>query len=53
LQFRIYLAAGLPFPGIERALQMARVIGHHEIRAQRETVGLGAEFFLAFAPGRP
>ena len=53
LQFGIDFAAGLLFPGIKRALEMAGVKGHHQIRAQRETVGLSAEFFLTFPPGRP
>jgi len=29
---------------------MTRVIGHHEIRAERKAVGLGAELFLTLAP---
>jgi hypothetical protein len=44
LEFFIDLAAELPFPSVEHALQMARVIGHHEIRAQRQRVGLGAGY---------
>ncbi len=51
LNRRIDLAAGLPFPGIECALQTARVVGHHQIRAQRQTVRLRAELLLAFATG--
>jgi len=38
-------------PGIECALQDARVIGHHEIRAERQAVGLGGEFLMAPSAG--
>src|SRR5713226_4915951 len=51
LSGRIDLAARSLAPGIERALQGVRVVGHHEIRAQRQTVGLRSEFLLAFATG--
>ena len=46
------LAAGFA-PRIERALQATRVVGHDEIRAQRETVRLGSEFFIAPTAGGP
>ena len=38
-------------PRIECALQAARVVGHHEIGAQCEAMGLGREFLAAPAAG--
>jgi hypothetical protein len=51
-QFRVDFSTGLPLPEVEGPLQMTRVIGHHEIRADREAVRLGAEFLLTLTPSR-
>ena len=53
LNRRIDLATRSLAPGIEGALQVACIVGHHEVRAERETVRLGRKFLLAPPARRP
>lgn len=45
-EFRVDFSPRLPLPKVEGALQMASIVGHDEIRAEREAVRLGAELLL-------